>query len=129
MTKVLSIRLTAEEEAAMRRQMVLSGDRELGPHIKRIYFGQLYPSEGVLAELRRKSELTLDMLATLGRNARHVDNETDQDNNSRDTELRLLAAIFTMLHASVGKTQQALINRYINYEAVENFLRSKTSKV
>ncbi|MDR5740073.1 hypothetical protein [Caballeronia sp. LZ016] len=125
MTKVLSVRLTVEEEAAMRRQMALSGDREIGPHIKRIYFGQLHPGEGVLAELQRNSELALDMLATLGRNARRVDCETEPNENNRDTELRLLAAIFTMIYSSIGKLQQALIGRYVDHQVVEDFLKAK----
>ena len=125
MTKVLSIRLTIEEEAAMRRQMALSGDRELGPHIKRIYFGQLYPNEGVLGQLQRNSELALDMLATLGKNPRYSGSEPDRDDNTRDTELRLLAAIFMMIHDSIGKTQQALISRYIDKQAVEDFMKTK----
>ncbi|QDS32481.1 hypothetical protein [Burkholderia contaminans] len=49
----------------MRRQMEIAGETELGPHIKRVYFGRLNPGEGVLAELRTNTDMTLSMLATM----------------------------------------------------------------
>ena len=65
MRRTTSISLSSEEEAFMRRQMEIAGETELGPHIKRVYFGRLNPGEGVLAELRTNTDMTLSMLATM----------------------------------------------------------------
>lgn len=75
-----SVWLNVEEEEFIRRQKAIAATPSSARTQARL-LRHLNPGEGVLAELRQKSELALDMLATLGRNARHVDNETDQYNN------------------------------------------------
>lgn len=120
-----SVWLNIEEEAFIRERMAIAGETKLGAHIKRVYFGNLNPREGVLAEVRQNGEIALDMLATLARKARADEPEIELDDDNRDTELRLLAAIFMMLHASIGKTQQALIDRYIDPKVVEDFLKAR----
>ncbi|WP_369718044.1 hypothetical protein [Burkholderia multivorans] len=112
--------MSSEEEAFMRRQMEIAGETELGPHIKRVYFGRLNPSEGVLAQLMKNSDMALTMLATVAKDR----GESPAKDESRDLELQLLAAIFTMLHMSIGKDQRLMIERYIDPKAVENFLKA-----
>ncbi|WP_175836306.1 hypothetical protein [Burkholderia multivorans] len=119
MRRTTSISLSSEEEAFMRRQMEIAGETELGPHIKRVYFGRLNPSEGVLAQLMKNSDMALTMLATVAKDR----GESPAKDESRDLELQLLAAIFTMLHMSIGKDQRLMIERYIDPKAVENFLK------
>ncbi|HDR9474428.1 hypothetical protein [Burkholderia multivorans] len=120
MRRTTSISLSSEEEAFMRRQMEIAGETELGPHIKRVYFGRLNPSEGVLAQLMKNSDMALTMLATVAKDR----GESPAKDESRDLELQLLAAIFTMLHMSIGKDQRLMIERYIDPKAVENFLKA-----
>jgi hypothetical protein len=120
-----SVWINVDEEAFMRRQMAIAGETKLGAHIKRVYFGNLNPGEGVLAEVRHNGEMALDMLAALAKKPRAEQEENEPEDDSRDTELRLLAAIFMMLHASIGKAQQALIDRYIDPKVVEDFLKAR----
>jgi len=124
MTRILSVRVNVEEEAFMRRQMEIAGESQLGPHIKRVYFGNLKPGEGVLPELRRNTELALSMLAELSKRGAPLNEASREDLNNRDLELRLLSAIFVMLHTSVGNDSRTFISRYINYQAVETYLKS-----
>lgn len=124
MRRTTSISLSSEEEASMRRQMEIAGETELGPHIKRVYFGRLNPGEGVLAELRTNTDMALSMLATMTKGMPAGAGRPAEKDDSRDLELRLLAAIFTMLHMSVGKDQRLLIERYIDPKAVETFLKA-----
>lgn len=122
--RTLSIRLSAEEEAQIRRQMALAGEKDLGPHIKRVYFEKLRPGEGILPELRRNTEMTLQMLATINGASADRDQAPPTKGVDRDLELRLLAAIFWMLHTSISKDAKALIGRYIDPDAVFRFLQS-----
>jgi hypothetical protein len=133
MTSVLSIRLTIEDEAFMRRQMEIAGESKLGPHIKRVYYGNLNPGEGILAAIRRDLEMALFMLAKLAKakdneatkNIEIHDGETKQPDQSdgKELELRLLAGIYSMLHMSVNKDVRLMVDRYINQTAVDNFLK------
>ena len=122
--RVVSVRLKDEEEAFMRRQMEIAGEADLGPHIKRVYFGNLNPGEGVLSELRRNSEMALSMLSDMRRSGSSSGGGEEQKEHDRDTELRLLAAIFLMLHMSLGKDARLVIDRYVSSKAVEDFLKA-----
>ncbi|MCL6485009.1 MAG: hypothetical protein I4O49_12725 [Janthinobacterium lividum] len=120
----LNIWLSDEDEAFMRRQMEIAGETKLGPHIKRVYYGNLNPGEGVLSELRRNSEMALSMLSNMKRSGSSAGDGGEQKEHDRDTELRLLAAIFLMLHMSLGKDARLVIDRYVSSKAVEDFLKA-----
>ncbi|WP_342234378.1 hypothetical protein [Ralstonia sp. OTU4908] len=120
----LNIWLSDEDEAFMRRQMEIAGETKLGPHIKRVYYGNLNPGEGVLSELRRNSEMALSMLSNMKRSGSSSGDGEEQKEHDRDTELRLLAAIFLMLHMSLGKDARLVIDRYVSSKAVEDFLKA-----
>lgn len=120
----LNIWLSDEDEAFMRRQMEIAGETKLGPHIKRVYYGNLNPGEGVLSELRRNSEMALSLLSEMRRNGSGVAGGEEQKEHDRDTELRLLAAIFLMLHMSLSKDARLVIDRYVSSKAVEDFLKA-----
>lgn len=127
--RTTSIRLSDEEEAFIRRQMALSGEKDLGPHIKRVYFGKLNPSEGLLPELLQKSEMALAMLAELRRGTGLASPPPADSDAEGDTELRLLAAIFWMLYMSVGSDVKTVIKRYVNPDAVDTYLKAGESEL
>lgn len=120
----LNLWLSAEDEARMRRQMEIAGESQLGPHIKRVYFGNLNPGEGVLPELRKNSEMALSMLANLAKKGASSTGDDKDDSQDRDLELRLLAAIYLMLHMSVGRDNRAMIDRYLDHKAIDTFFKS-----
>lgn len=120
----LNIWLSIEDEAFMRRQMELAGESQLGSHIKRVYFGNLKPGEGVLAELRRDQQLTLSKLTELVKSGGAKSATDEAGDDDRALELRLLAAIFLMLEMSIGKDQKLIIGRYVDRNAIENYLKS-----
>lgn len=122
--RTTSIRLSDEEEAFIRRQMEIAGDKDLGPHIKRVYFGKLNPKDGLLPELMRNSELALHMLAELRKGGALPSPQAADVDAGGDTELRLLAAIFWMLYMSVGKDVQTVIKRYVDPNAVDTYLKA-----
>ncbi|ACD21625.1 hypothetical protein [Paraburkholderia phytofirmans] len=122
----LNIRLTVEEEAEIRQRMALAGERQMGPHIKRVYFGNLKAHEGPIADLKRTGELSVYLLGELakkaGVRARPDKHEDELDEN--DLHLRIMILLYLMVYESVDSTMRAWADRFLNKEALETFLKA-----
>ncbi|HGO6073754.1 TPA: hypothetical protein ACK3Q6_004466 [Burkholderia cepacia] len=114
---VKTIKFTPEEEAFIRHRMEMAGETNFSAHIKRVYFGHLKPTEGPLGAIKTNTDLMLDMLVGLA-------DRPEKEEQSRDAERRILSGIYYLLHMSASKDKRAFVDRVIDAQAIENYLKS-----
>jgi len=117
-------RTTDEEERIIEQRMLLAGDRSRSEHFRRIYFDSFQQGESTLgevrAEIRDLAQGFEELRRLIGKLA---------DAGGGDVEQRLLAALFCMLYPSVTEGVQANMDRYMDKDAIEKFLKGTGRKL
>ena len=122
----VTIWVSIEEEAEIRKRMASAGETKISSHIKRVYFGNLKAHEGPIADLKRTGDLSVYLLGELVKKAdiRGLPGEDGDEANESDLQLRILALLYLMVYESVDSSMRVWADRFLNKGALETFLKA-----
>ena len=120
----LSFKVDAEEEALIRYRMHQGGETNLSVYLRRqctggagaadmTHFGRLQAQVNQLTDAVEESQKLI----------RHMMSMRDDG-----MELQLLAALYLLLYPSVDRDVQATVDRYLDRNGVENYLKSRPAR-
>lgn len=109
-----------QELEALEFRMKTCGETAKSTHIKRVYFEGGKQDNVQLGRMQRQLDLLTDSNERMATTLRHLMQMKIDDN-----ELKLLSGLYTMIHASVEPAVRKLADRYIQAEAVEQFLEER----
>ena len=112
-----------QELEALEFRMKTCGEKAKSTHIKRVYFEGGKQDNAQLGRMQRQLDLLTDSNERMATTLRHL-MQMKVDN----TELMLLSGLYTMIHASVEPAVRKLADRYIQAEAVEQYLSKDSEK-
>lgn len=117
-SKVVPMKFNDVELDMLNRCFAASGAKHLSTHIKEVYFAAMRPGTDSFVGLEGQLTAIEGMLAQL------VDRQQDLG-GSRDEGLllTLVAGIFHMLHGSVEPARRMLVDKTVNVQEVEQFLK------
>ncbi len=119
----INIFFNEQELEALEFRMKTCGETAKSTHIKRVYFEGGKQDNAQLGRMQRQLDLLTESNEQMAKTLRHL-----MQMKVDSTELTLLSGLYTMIHASVEPAVRKLADRYIQAEAVEQFLTKENEK-
>lgn len=113
-TKSIGFRVDENELKLILSEMVLTGEKEVGNHVKRVYFDSITGDN--ISGVKDK----IDDLYVF---TQYIRQAVDAQDN--DLVITMLSGIYFMLREMSNKEVKKEIDGYIDIEAIENYLKKE----
>jgi tetrahydromethanopterin S-methyltransferase subunit F len=114
---IVSFGITSDQEEIVMRRMKTAGETNRSEHFRRVYFQGDDASDALIGDLKRQVGELAD---AVGRNQKLLQQLVAM--RADGLEIKLLAALYMLLHPSVEPGVQATVDRHIDIAGVAGFL-------